>query len=72
MKKKKINLIIVCCCFLVAVEMESGVVQLMVERVCTAMATCGRDPAVAVWAAKALANSAENGKVIESRSLLSN
>ena len=47
--------------------MESGVVQLMVERVCTAMATCGRDPAVAVWAAKALANAAENGEMMVER-----
>lgn len=51
----------------VAVEMESGVVQLMVERVCTAMATCGRDPAVAVWAAKALANAAENAALSDGK-----
>ena len=46
----------------VAVEMESGVVQLMVEHVCIAIATHGRNPQVAVWTGKALANSASNGE----------
>ena len=50
--------------FLVAVEMESGVVQLMVEHVCIAMATHGQEAEVAVWGAKALANSAPNGESI--------
>lgn len=45
----------------VAVEMESGVVQLIVEHVCIAMATHGRSAAVAVWAAKVLSNSSANG-----------
>lgn len=45
----------------VAVEMESGVVQLVVEHVCIAMATHGRSASVAVWAAKTLSNSSANG-----------
>ena len=49
----------------VAVEMESGVVQLMVEHVCIAMATHSREAPVALWAAKALANASTNGKKLE-------
>lgn len=45
----------------VALEMESGVVQLMVEHVCIAMVTHGQSAEVILWAAKALSNSAANG-----------
>ena len=45
----------------VAVEMESGVVQLMVEHVCIAMVTQGQSAEVIEWAAKALAHAAPNG-----------
>lgn len=48
-------------CFAVAVEMESGVVQLIVEHVCISMATHSQCARVALWAAKALANSSSNG-----------
>ena len=42
--------------------MESGVVQLIVEHVCIAMATHRHSSAVTVWASKVLANSSSNGK----------
>lgn len=48
--------------YAVAVEMESGVVQLIVEHVCIALATHGRSSAVTVWAAKCLASSSSNGE----------
>lgn len=48
---------------LVAVEMESGVVQLMVEQVCIAMATHCREAQVVLWAAKALASASPNGEI---------
>lgn len=47
---------------LVAVEMESSVVQLMVEQVCVAMAMHSREAGVILWATKALANASPNGK----------
>lgn len=42
--------------------MESGVVQLMVEHVCIAMATHGQEARVVLWAAKAFANASSNGE----------
>ena len=44
--------------------MESGVVQLMVEHVCIAMATHSQSAQVALWTGKALANSAPNGECL--------
>ena len=46
----------------VGVQVESGVMQLIVEHVTVAMTTHSHDDHVTTWAAKVFANAADNGK----------
>ena len=47
---------------LVSVQMESGVVQLVVEQVCAAMATVSHNSHVTTWACKVFSHAASNSE----------
>ena len=47
----------------VGAQVESGVMQLIVEHVTVAMTTHSHDDHVTTWAAKVFANAADNGKL---------
>ena len=47
--------------FAVGAQIESGVMQLIVEHTAFAMTTQSRDSHVTLWAAKVFANASDNG-----------
>ena len=49
------------CSLVVGAQVESGVMQLIVEHTAVAMTTQPNDDHVTIWAAKVFANASENG-----------